>query len=213
MKLFSRRKVAILTLAAICLAYLSIEQTSAAAKPQSSFRFSPYEARQKIVPLQRDLWRWPAYPTIVESVFRQPKTPWGSGHRGIDLAVIPGAPLTAPTNAKVAFAGVVFTRPVVTLQTDEGLTLEFEPACLPEIPKPPVSEPLGLALEVVLPKVRVGQRVGAGSIFAVFCPVGAISHCAVACLHWGVRTDARGYLSPQRFVGQLRPSRPKAFGL
>jgi hypothetical protein len=213
MNLFSRRKVAILTLAAICLVYLSIEQTSAAAKPQTTFRFSPYEPAHKYVPLGRDLWRWPVYPTIVESVFRQPNTPWGSGHRGIDLAVVPGTPLSAPTNAKVSFAGPVFTRPVVTLQTDKGLTLEFEPACLPEIPKPPVSEPLGLALEVVLPKVRVGQRVGAGSIFAVFCPVGAISHCAVACLHWGVRTDARGYLSPQRFVGQLRPSRPKAFGL
>jgi hypothetical protein len=33
------------------------------------------------------------------------------------------------------------------------------------------------------------------------------------CLHWGVRTATRGYLSPERFTGELSPSRLDAQGM
>lgn len=213
MHIVPQRLIALLALAGACLVYQVAQSGSASAAPTLKTTLAPLPKTAGEVPLNKGLWRWPVRPAVIESVFRQPNSDWGSGHRGIDLVAVPAAPLFAPTGARVAFAGPVFGRPVVTLLTDQGLTLEFEPACLPKPPAIDKTTPVGVAAELVLPQIRVGQTVMASQIFGVFCPIGLATHCQVACMHWGVRTANGGYLSPQRFMRQLKPARPKAIGV
>ena len=126
--------------------------------------------------------------------FRQPETDWGSGHRGVDYLVGDTEKLVTPTASIVQFAGLVFGRPVVVLRHSEGLSSEVEPACLAK------------------DKV-VGQSLKAGEPFANVCFGAKDGHCESVCLHWGVRTATRGYLSPERFTGELSPSRLDAQGM
>ena len=126
-------------------------------------------------------------------IFRQPETPWGAGHRGVDYQVSDGDQLVSPTASVVQFAGLVFGRPVVVLRHSDGLSSELEPACLSR----------GLA---------VGQSLQAGEPYANVCFGSKDGHCESVCLHWGVRTAARGYLSPERFTGELAPSKVLANG-
>jgi murein DD-endopeptidase MepM/ murein hydrolase activator NlpD len=125
--------------------------------------------------------------------FRQPETAWGAGHRGVDYQVSDGDLLVSPTNSVVQFAGLVFGRPVVVLMHADGLSSELEPACLTK-------------------DTAVGQSLQAGESFAKVCFGAKAGHCEAACLHWGVRTAPRGYLSPERFTGELSPSRILAKG-
>ena len=213
MHLVPKRVLALLALASASLIYQGVHSASASASPTLNARFAPLPKTSGGISLNGGMWHWPVMPAVVESVFRQPNSDWGAGHRGVDLSAMPAAPLLAPTGARVAFAGPVFGRPVVTLVTDQGLTLEFEPACLPNLPALDKTTAVGVAAELLLPQVRVGQNVTAGQIFGVFCPVGFATHCPVACLHWGVRTENGGYLSAQRFMRRLVPARPKAIGV
>lgn len=125
--------------------------------------------------------------------FRQPETDWGAGHRGVDYQVSDGDRLVSPTNSVVQFAGLVFGRPVVVLRHSDGLSSELEPACLSK-------------------ELAVGQSLKAGDPFAKVCFGAKDGHCEAACLHWGVRTTARGYLSPERLTGELAPSKIAARG-
>ena len=211
MNLLQKRLIVLLALAGACLTYQGIQSSAATAYPLVKASFAPLPNTSGEVSLNDGMWKSPTKPLVVEAVFRQPNSDWGAGHRGIDLLVLPASPLLAPTNARLNFAGPVFGRPVVTLLTDEGLTLEFEPACLPEVPALETIGVVGVVAELSLP--HVGQTVFAGQPFAVFCPIGLSTHCSVECLHWGVRTQSRGYLSPQRFVKTLEPARPKSIGL
>ena len=213
MHIVPQRVIALVALAGACLIYQGVQSASAAASPVLKTTFAPLPKTAGNFVLNDPMWHWPVKPAVVESVFRQPNSDWGSGHRGIDLGAIPAAPLLAPTSARVAFAGPVFGRPVVTLLTDQGLTLEFEPACLPTPPAIDKTTAVGVAAQLVLPQIRVGQNVMAGQIFGVFCPIGLATHCQAACVHWGVRTKNGGYLSPQRFMHRLAPARPKAIGV
>ena len=59
--------------------------------------------------------------------FAAPERPWGRGHRGVDLAVSPGAAVLAPAAGTVVFAGTVVDRPVVTLEHADGTRSSLEP--------------------------------------------------------------------------------------
>jgi murein DD-endopeptidase MepM/ murein hydrolase activator NlpD len=111
--------------------------------------------------------------------FDPPPDPFGAGHRGVDLAGIPGGRVLAAGAGVVVFAGMVAGRPVVSIDHPGGLRTTYEP---------------------VAPSVAAGQPVARGS------PIGRLSAghsgCPVAaCLHWGLR---RGevYLDP---LGLVRP--------
>lgn len=125
--------------------------------------------------------------------FRQPETAWGAGHRGVDYLVGDTETLVSPTASVVQFAGLVFGRPVIVLRHAGGLSSEVEPACLVE-------------------DIALGQSLQAGQQFGQVCFVSKDGHCEGVCLHWGVRTETRGYLSPERFIGELSPSRLEALG-
>ena len=125
--------------------------------------------------------------------FRQPETDWGAGHRGVDYQIGDTEKLVSPTASVVQFAGLVFGRPVVVLRHGDALSSEVEPACLDK-------------------NVSLGQSLKAGQTFGHVCFGAKDGHCDGVCLHWGVRTAARGYLSPERFTRELAPSRLQPLG-
>jgi murein DD-endopeptidase MepM/ murein hydrolase activator NlpD len=128
------------------------------------------------------LWTAPLGGSLqVVRAFAAPADRYGPGHRGVDLAGIPGEPVLSAGDGIVVFAGMVAGRPVVSVQHDGGLRTTYEP---------------------VTPTVGAGEAVARGS------PIGILlaGHpgCAVAaCLHWGLRRG-EGYLDPLLL---LRPPR------
>ncbi|MFI7412352.1 murein hydrolase activator EnvC family protein [Streptomyces sp. NPDC049627] len=105
-----------------------------------------------------------------------PATPYGPGHRGIDLAAQPGTPVRAVAAGRVSFAGRVAGRGVVSVElAGTG------------------APPLRTTYEPVRASVRKGDEVAAGKVVGALEATG--SHCDVTCLHWGLRSgDA--YLDP-----------------
>jgi len=117
---------------------------------------------------------WPlAPPHPVVRPFEAPASPYGPGHRGVDLGGAPGEAVLAAADGVVVFAGQLAGRGVVSIDHDGGLRTTYEP---------------------LLPGVAAGQRVAAGATIGQLvaghpgCP-------AAACLHWGVRRGAE-YLDP-----------------
>lgn len=117
-------------------------------------------------PAQADNTRldWPLRPSAaVVREFDAPSPNWHPGHRGVDLAGVPGQPVYAPGQAIVVYAGLLAGRPVVSLAHPGGLHTSYEP---------------------VRASVRTGQPVRAGTVIGELvaghpgCPV-------AACLHWG----------------------------
>lgn len=127
------------------------------------------------------LWTAPLPALEVTRRFEAPPSPYGRGHRGVDLAAAPGAVVLAAGDGVVAFAGSVAGRPVVSIDHAGGLRTTYEP---------------------VDPAVGAGQPVARGS------PIGTLAAghtgCPVAaCLHWGLRRGET-YLDPLLL---LRPPR------
>jgi murein DD-endopeptidase MepM/ murein hydrolase activator NlpD len=65
-------------------------------------------------------WRWPVVGPVFNP-FDPPDTPFGAGHRGIDIAVPAGTVIVAPEAATVSFAGKVGGELFVTLDHGGGL--------------------------------------------------------------------------------------------
>lgn len=122
--------------------------------------------------------RWPLRPEpAVVRRFDPPSSPWGAGHRGVDLAGSAGQAVHASLPGRVTYAGPLAGRGVVVVDHGETRTT-YEP---------------------VVAQVRPGQVVTAGGRLGVLESAG--SHCAPAtCLHWGwIRGDV--YLDPLLLVG------------
>jgi murein DD-endopeptidase MepM/ murein hydrolase activator NlpD len=107
---------------------------------------------------------WPLRPApAVTRAFDAPSPDWQRGHRGVDLAGVPGQPVYAAGPATVVFAGTLAGRPVVSLAHAGGLRTSYEP---------------------VEASVQAGQLVDSST------PLGRLvaghAGCpAAACLHWG----------------------------
>jgi len=123
-------------------------------------------------------WVWPVSgPQQVLRDFRAPATPWGAGHRGLDLAATTDV-VSAPVSGIVSFTGVVVDRSTLTITTDSGHKVSLEPV-------------EGL--------VSGGQRVRAGQYIGILHP----GHCATLCVHIGLRIKEE-YRSPRRELGILQ---------
>lgn len=147
------------------------------AAPASSHQ--PATSATGVATLGLGTWLPPLFgPTRVSRPFDPPRTPYGPGHRGVDLAAVVGQLVRAPTAGLVVFAGPVAGRGVVSIRA-VGFRTTFEP---------------------VIPLVRIGQLVVPGQPIAVVAP--GHLHCPT-CLHWGLRNSS-GYLDPMLM---LRPHR------
>ncbi|WP_448627378.1 M23 family metallopeptidase [Geodermatophilus sp. URMC 64] len=139
-------------------------------------------APEAAVPAPAASWSWPLAGTPeVSRPFEAPAGPFGPGHRGVDLAAAPGAPVLAAGDGVVAFAGMVAGRPVVSVDHAGGLRTTYEP---------------------VDPSVAAGQAVARGSPLGTLL-AGHAGCPAAACLHWGVRRGET-YVDP---LTLLRPAR------
>lgn len=128
--------------------------------------------RWAAVPRGTPDYGWPTGgPVAVVRPFAPPSVPWGSGHRGVDLAFGAGAPVRAAAAGVVAFAGTVVDRPVVSIDHADGIRTTHEP---------------------VVPTVAAGDVVERGDVIGTL----AAGHCASPCLHFGARTGPDAYLDP-----------------
>ena len=122
-------------------------------------------------------WVWPVSgPPIILRDFQAPATPWGAGHRGVDLAAS-DTRVVAPVSGVVSFAGVVVDRGVMTITTDKGHKVSLEP---------------------VTSVVSPGTRINAGDYIADLNE----GHCQIVCLHLGLRVPD-DYRSPRLELGVL----------
>jgi murein DD-endopeptidase MepM/ murein hydrolase activator NlpD len=135
-----------------------------------------------IAELDRFAWPLPP-PHPVLRPFQQPATPYGPGHRGVDLGGSAGEAVLAAGDGLVRYAGPLADRSLVSIEHPGGLRTTYEP---------------------VQPLVAVGQQVRRGQPIGELlaghpgCPAGQV------CLHWGVHRG-RYYLDPLRLVvGQIR---------
>jgi murein DD-endopeptidase MepM/ murein hydrolase activator NlpD len=121
---------------------------------------------------------WPLHPRpAVVTAFRPPDSPWGPGHRGVDLLGVPDARVRAALPGVVGFAGPLAGRGVVVVVHGDTRTT-YEP---------------------VTPSVTVGERVAAGAVVGRLALPGG--HCPPrACLHWGWLSGDT-YLDPLLLVG------------
>lgn len=123
-------------------------------------------------------WVWPVSgPQIILRDFQAPATPWGAGHRGLDLAAA-DTRVVAPVSGVVSFTGVVVDRGVMTITTDNGHKVSLEP---------------------VTSVVSPGTQVKAGAYIADLNE----GHCQTLCLHLGLRVPD-DYRSPRLELGVLQ---------
>ena len=129
-----------------------------------------------VAPVPVGVWPLQPQPRVVQA-FEPPDSPWGAGHRGVDLAGSIGQVVHAALAGRVTFAARLAGRGVVVV--DHGATrTTYEP---------------------VAASVRVGDVLARGQ------PIGSLelagSHCFPgACLHWGWRRGPT-YLDPLLLVG------------
>lgn len=121
-------------------------------------------------------WSWPVAGThALARPYVAPAGPYAPGHRGIDIRSAVGAPVLAPAEGVVHFAGFVVDRPVLSLEHSDGVLSSFEP---------------------VQTTLAAGEHVSRGQVIGTLLP----GHCASACLHLGVRVDGE-YVNPLLFLG------------
>ena len=119
-------------------------------------------------------------PGAVVRAFEAPAHRYGSGHRGVDLAARPGAPVRAARGGVVTWAGEVAGIGYVTVDHGGGLSTTY-----------------GNVEPVVTPATRIaaGQRIG-------------VLAADAAHLDWGARWEGgprRTYIDPLKLLWDLRP--------
>ena len=125
---------------------------------------------------QLGTWSWPfSGAHALARPYVAPAGPYAAGHRGIDIRALVGAPVRAPADGIVHFAGFVVDRPVLSIEHGDGVLSSFEP------------------VETTL---VAGEHVSRGQVIGTLLP----GHCALPCLHLGVRVDGE-YVNPLLFLG------------
>ncbi len=132
----------------------------------------------------------PVIPLRLVAPFESPRTDWGAGHRGIDLAADTDQPVASLTQGVIGFAGMIAGKPVVTVHMGDGRRVTYEP---------------------VLTGLAPGRPVRAGELIGVVASRGG--HCGgeAGCLHIGL-LDGSGYVDPLALLRRpavLRPLQPR----
>jgi len=122
------------------------------------------------------VWPLDPPPTVVRR-FDRPDSPWGAGHRGVDLLGRPGQQVRTSLAGTVSFAGTLAGRGVVVVSHGTTRTT-YEP---------------------VAATVRVGDVLPTGGVLGTL--QGGLSHCFPrTCLHWGLLAGEE-YLDPLSMLG------------
>jgi murein DD-endopeptidase MepM/ murein hydrolase activator NlpD len=115
--------------------------------------------------------------------FRAPASPYGAGHRGVDLGAPVGSAVLAVETGVVSHAGRVAGRGTVTVAHPGGLSSTYEP---------------------VRPRVVAGTAVEVGTVLGVVEAPGehpSGGHCLLtSCLHLGARRPG-AYVDPMLLLG------------
>ena len=123
------------------------------------------------------VWDWPLDPRpTVTSAFVPPRSRYGAGHRGLDLAAAQGQGVLAVDAGVVSHVGVIAGRGTVSVTHSSGLRSTYEP---------------------------VAASVGSGTVVAqgdVLGRVAGRTHCGGACLHLGALVGP-AYVDPRRLLG------------
>jgi murein DD-endopeptidase MepM/ murein hydrolase activator NlpD len=127
-------------------------------------------------------WTWPVVGPVVRG-FDPPASPYGSGHRGIDIGAPDGTPVAAPAPGVVTFAGNVAGRLYVTIDHGGGL--------------------LSTASFLSNVSVRKGDLVAEGQVVAL----SGTGHVGDASpdLHFGIRLNG-AYVDPLDYLGPANVS-------
>ena len=137
---------------------------------------APASADTVPAPAREGVWPLSPRPQVVGG-FDPPSTPWGAGHRGVDLLGHPGQPVHTSLGGTVTFAAPLAGRGVVVVDHG-GVRTTYEP---------------------VRASVEVGDRIGRGTVVGSLQR--AASHCFPwSCLHWGL-LRGEDYLNPLTLVG------------
>lgn len=124
-------------------------------------------------------WPWPVIGPVIRG-FDPPTSPFGAGHRGIDVAVPPGTPILAPEAGAVSFAGPVGGELFITIDHGGGLNSTY--SWLSSI------------------AVRRGDIVARGQLIG-FTGTGHLGS-TIPHLHLGVKLDDQ-YLNPLEVLAPL----------
>lgn len=130
-----------------------------------------------IAPRAEGTWTWPVTGPVIRD-FDPPEGPYGSGHRGIDIAAGLGTPVRAASAGVVSFAGKVGGELFVTIDHGGGLRSTYS------------------WLSAIA--VRTGEVVPRGATIGASGrghPEATAPH-----LHFGVRRDGT-YVDPLAFLG------------
>lgn len=137
-------------------------------------------------------WPLPGTPPVLRA-FQPPRTPYGPGHRGVDLGGTVDEDVLAAADGLVVFSGVLAGRGVVSIEHEGGLRSTYEPL------RPTA---------IVGVRVRRGERIGLLDGGHPGCPVSTPQAppeggSGAACLHWGLRRRL-DYLNPVWRTGRVR---------
>lgn len=121
-------------------------------------------------------WLTPVPGLRIVKAFDKPEKNWNAGHRGIDVAALPGESVRAPASGRVTFAGKVAGTSSVSVDVG-AYTVSFTGVD---------------ALQAKGDTVSVGDTIGT---------VSTPSHCANGCIHIGLwRSNVKkDYLDPTGF--------------
>ncbi len=124
-------------------------------------------------------WTWPVLGPVIRG-FDLPDDPYGSGHRGIDIAAAVGTSIVAPADGTVSFAGPVGGRLFLTIDHGGGLQSTYS--------------------WLTANLVKKGAVVTAGQAVALTGwghPGALVPH-----LHFGVKLDG-AYVDPLLYLGPI----------
>lgn len=124
-------------------------------------------------------WSWPVKGPVIRG-FDPPDSPYGSGHRGIDIAAPAGSVAVAPADGTVAFAGPVGGRLFLTIDHGGGVESTFSWVAVLEVRRGDV--------------VRQGQPVARTG--------GGHTGDLIPNLHFGVRLDD-AYVDPLVYLAPI----------
>jgi murein DD-endopeptidase MepM/ murein hydrolase activator NlpD len=124
-------------------------------------------------------WTWPVVGPVIRG-YDPPESPYGSGHRGIDIAAVVGTTVASAAPGVVSFAGPVGGALFVSVDHGAGVVSSYSFLSLVAVRKG----------DVVAQGAPIG-RTGAGH------PGVTPAH-----LHFGVRVDG-AYADPIAYLGQV----------